>query len=83
MSGAPSKRYDFAEVTAYLREHSAHVPAVQLDTFTGYWCMGESIARLAEFHDVSRAAVKKRIIRLRRRVRRWIARRRPPQQRTR
>lgn len=81
MSGAPSKRYDFAEVTAYLREHSAHVPAVQLDTFTGYWCMGESIARLADWDGVSRAAVKKRIIRLRHRVRRWIARRQP--QRTR
>lgn len=81
MSGTPAARYDFATVTAYLREHSAHVPAVQLDTFTGYWCMGESVARLAEFEGITRAALKKRIRRLRLRVRRWIARRQP--QRTR
>ena len=77
-------RYDARDVDAYVREHSAHVPARQLDVYAGYWLTGQSIGQLADLDGLTRAAVKRRIERLRRRVRRWIARRSPPrQQRTR
>jgi len=80
--GAPCatrSRYDFADVSAYVREHSAHVPAVQLDAFAGYWLTCSSVRQLAALDGLTVAAVRKRIRRLRHRVRRWIARQRPPQ----
>jgi DNA-directed RNA polymerase specialized sigma24 family protein len=79
--GPPTTRYDFADVDAYVREHSAHVPAAQLDVYAGYWLTGWSIAALAELDGITPRTVKKRIIRLRHRVRRWVSRQRP--QRTR
>lgn len=83
MPGTATSRYDAREVDAYLREHSAHVPAAQLDVYAGYWLSCQSITTIAELDGLTFATVKQRIIRLRRRVRRWIARKRPPQQRTR
>jgi DNA-directed RNA polymerase specialized sigma24 family protein len=80
--GSPSghgPRYDFADVNAYVREHSAHVPAAQLDAFAGYWLACSSARQLAALDGLTVATVRKRIRRLRHRVRRWIARQRPPQ----
>lgn len=79
--GAPGARHDAHDVLAYVREHSGHVPARQLDAFVGYWVTRQSVATMADLEGLSRATVKKRILRLRRRVRRWVARQRP--QRTR
>lgn len=73
----PGTRHDAADVAAYMREHSAHVPGAQLDVYAGYWIARQSIAQIADLDGMSRSAVKKRIVRLRHRVRRWIARKRP------
>lgn len=73
----PGTRYDAAIVDAYMREHSAHVPRGQLDVYAGYWLARQTVAQVAELDGVSTVAVERRIVRLRVRVRKWVARNRP------
>jgi DNA-directed RNA polymerase specialized sigma24 family protein len=70
-------RSDASEVDAYVREHSAHVPAAQLDVYVAYWVSRQSIAEIASLEGLKRDAVAVRIKRLKRRVRKWVARQRP------
>lgn len=73
----PGTRYDADDVAAYMAQHSARVPRGQLDVYTGYWIARQSIAEISALDGLSRPAVEKRILRLRRRVRLWVTRQRP------